>query len=126
MASVAMRPAQDIFASRDALINREVILLWLYWGLFWLMLAPTIGAIISSLFSFPEYLGTSEYLTFGRLRPLHVNGVILGAFSSLFIGLCYYIVPRLAGVRVWKEEWGKALAWIWNLSMVMTPWPRRT
>ena len=118
MASVAMRPAQDVFASRDALINREVILLWLYWGLFWLMLAPTIGAIISSLFSFPEYLGTSEYLTFGRLRPLHVNGVILGAFSSLFIGLCYYIVPRLAGVRVWKEEWGKALAWIWNLSMV--------
>ena len=118
MASVAMRPAQDVFASRDALINRELILLWLYWGLFWLMLAPTIGAIISSLFNFPEYLGTSEYLTFGRLRPLHVNGVILGAFSSLFIGLCYYIVPRLAGVRVWKEEWGKALAWIWNLSMV--------
>jgi cytochrome c oxidase cbb3-type subunit 1 len=118
MASVAMRPAQDVLASRDALINREVILLWLYWGLFWLMLAPTIGAIISSLFNFPEYLGTSEYLTFGRLRPLHVNGVILGAFSSLFVGLCYYIVPRLAGVRVWKEEWGKTLAWIWNLAMV--------
>ena len=118
MASVAMRPAQDAFAARDALIDRELILLWLYWGLFWLMLAPTIGALISSLFNFPEYLGTSEYLTFGRLRPLHVNGVILGAFSSLFIGLCYYIVPRLAGVRVWKEEWGKALAWIWNLAMV--------
>jgi cytochrome c oxidase cbb3-type subunit 1 len=117
MASVAMRPAQDVYAARDALINREVILLWLYWGLFWLMLAPTVGAVISSLFNFPEYLGTSRYLTFGRLRPVHINGVILGAFSSLFIGLCYYIVPRLAGVRVWNEAWGKALAWIWNLTV---------
>jgi cytochrome c oxidase cbb3-type subunit 1 len=112
-----MRPAQDVYASRDALINREVILLWIYWGLFWLMLAPTVGAIISSLFNFPEYLGDSKYLTFGRLRPIHINGVILGAFSGLFIGLCYYIVPRLAGVRVWREEWGKALAWIWNLAL---------
>ena len=50
---------------------------------------------ISSLFNYPEYLGTSEFLTFGRLRPLHVNGVIFGAFSTLFIGPCYYLLPRL-------------------------------
>ena len=59
------------------------------------MFTPTIGVTISSLFNYPDYLGTSEYLTFGRLRPMHVNGVIFGAFSTLFIGLCYYIVPRL-------------------------------
>ena len=37
---------------------------------------------------------------------MHVNGVIFGAFSTLFIGLCYYIVPRLCGVRVWKGSGG--------------------
>jgi hypothetical protein len=36
---------------------------------------------------------------------MHVNGVIWGAFSTLFIGLCYYVVPRLTGVRVWGERW---------------------
>ena len=56
-------------------------------------------------------------LTFGRLRPVHVNGVILGAFSSLFIGGCYYLVPRLCGVRVVWNEWGVALAWVWNLAV---------
>ena len=35
---------------------------------------------------------------------MHVNGVIFGAFSTLFIGLCYYLVPRLCGVRV-HAEW---------------------
>jgi len=90
--------AQDAFPDPDSLIDRELILKWLYSGLFWLVVTPSIGVTISSLFNYPDYLGTSQYLTFGRLRPLHINGVIWGAFSTLFIGLCYYIVPRLAGV----------------------------
>jgi cytochrome c oxidase cbb3-type subunit 1 len=116
MAAV-VRPAVDAYIDRDALIDRGLIMLWIYWGLFWLMLAPSIGVVISSLFNYPTYLGTPLELTFGRLRPLHINGVIFGAFSSLFIGLCFYIVPRLSGVRVYKEEWGRALAWIWNLTL---------
>jgi cytochrome c oxidase cbb3-type subunit 1 len=102
----------------DTLINRGLILQWLYWGLLWLMATPSVGVTISSLFNYPEYLGTSEFLTFGRLRPLHVNGVIFGAFSTLFIGLCYYLLPRLCGVRMWKERWGYWLVWIWNLGLV--------
>jgi len=112
------RTASEAFPDLDSLIDRELILKWLYWGLFWLMFAPTIGVTISTLFNYPEYLGTSKYLTFGRVRPLHVNGVIFGAFSTLFIGLCYYLLPRLAGVRVWKGEWGHWLVWVWNLGLL--------
>jgi len=101
----------------DALIDKGLILKWLWWGLFWLMFAPSVGALASTLFNYPEYLGTSEYLTFGRLRPMHVNGVIFGAFSTLFIGLCYYVLPRLCGVRVWNGQWGHALLWVWNLGL---------
>jgi cytochrome c oxidase cbb3-type subunit 1 len=101
----------------DALIDKGLILKWLWWGLFWLMFAPSVGALASTLFNYPEYLGTSEYLTFGRLRPMHVNGVIFGAFSTLFIGLCYYVLPRLCGVRVWNGQWGHTLLWVWNLGL---------
>ncbi|TIL82486.1 MAG: cytochrome oxidase, partial [Mesorhizobium sp.] len=45
-----------------------------------------------------------------------VNGVIFGAFSTLFIGLCYYLVPRLSGVRVIWSEWSVLLAWVWNVA----------
>ena len=68
--------------------------------MFWLLLAPSVGVMLSGLFNYPDYLGSSLELTFGRLRPIHVNGVIFGAFSTLFIGECYYLVPRLCGVRV--------------------------
>src|SRR3546814_12586046 len=71
----------------DELVDRRLVRLWLYWGMLWLMLTPTVGVTISALFNFPDYLGTSLELTFGRLRPIHVNGVIFGAFSTLFLGL---------------------------------------
>lgn len=101
----------------DALVDVPVVRLWLAWGMFWLMFTPSIGATISSLFNFPDYLGTSLALGFGRLRPMHVNGVIFGAFSTLFIGLCYYIVPRLCGAPVPWPRVGIALAWVWNLGL---------
>ncbi len=102
----------------DGLVDRPLVRLWLYWGLFWLMVTPTFGVTISAMFNYPDYLGTTLELTFGRLRPLHVNGVIFGAFSTLFFGLCYYLVPRLTGVRMYAERLGYPLAWLWNLGLV--------
>ena len=112
MADVTARP--DV----DDLIDRALIRQWLYWGLFWLMFFPTIGVLMSAMFTFPDYLGTVPYLTFGRIRPIHVNGVIFGAFSTLFIGLCYYIVPRLTGIRMVWERLGYVLVWMWNLAII--------
>jgi cytochrome c oxidase cbb3-type subunit 1 len=103
----------------DDLVDWRVVRTWLYWGMFWLMVTPSVGVTISGLFNYPDYLGSSLALTFGRLRPVHVNGVIFGAFSTLFIGECYYLVPRLCGVRVVWSQWGVPLAWVWNLATLV-------
>jgi cytochrome c oxidase cbb3-type subunit 1 len=108
---------RDASSQNDELIDADLIRKWLACGLGWLLLFPTIGAFISTKFNYPTFLGDVSWLTFGRLRPIHVNGVIWGAFSTLFIGLCYYIVPRLTGVRVWGERWSHGLLWIWNLNL---------
>jgi cytochrome c oxidase cbb3-type subunit 1 len=102
----------------DELVDRRVVRTWLYWGMFWLMVTPSVGVTLSGIFNYPDYLGGALGLTFGRLRPVHVNGVIFGAFSTLFIGECYYLVPRLCGVRVVYGEWGVPLAWLWNIALL--------
>ncbi len=102
----------------DALVDRRVVRTWLYFGMVWLMLTPSVGVAISGLFTFPDYLGNEIALTFGRLRPVHVNGVIFGAFSALFIGECYYLLPRLCGVRVVWPQLGVPLAWVWNIAVL--------
>ena len=99
----------------DDLVDWPVVRTWLYFGMFWLLVTPSIGVALSGTFNYPDYLGSTIQLTFGRLRPVHVNGVIFGAFSTLFIGLCYYLVPRLCGVRVVWGRWGAPLAWVWSL-----------
>jgi cytochrome c oxidase cbb3-type subunit I len=105
--------------ANDELIDAPLIRGWLLWGFVWLMAAPTVGVLISTKFNYPDFLGEWAWSTFGRLRPVHVNGVIFGAFSTLFMGLAYYVTPRLCGVRVWKGEWGRPLLWIWNLNLVV-------
>ena len=108
---------EEIARSNDELIDKNLIRQWLLWGFFWLLLAPVVGVIASTKFNYPDFLGASPYLTFGRIRPIHVNGVIFGTFSTLFIGLCYYLLPRLAGIRVYKERWGYPFLWLWNLTL---------
>src|SRR6266513_1751911 len=103
----------------DDVIDRALIRRWLAWGFFWLLFFPTLGVVLSTKFTYPEFLGDQAWLTFGRLRPIHVNGVIWGAFSTLFIGLCHYIVPRLCGVRLWNERWSHGLLWVWNLNLAV-------
>lgn len=103
----------------DELVDWRVVRTWLYLGMIWLMLTPSVGVLISGMFNYPDYLSTTQLgLTFGRLRPVHVNGVIFGAFSTLFIGLCYYLVPRLCGVRVVWPQWGVPLAWVWSIALL--------
>ena len=105
--------------ANEELINRPLIKAWLSWGLVWLMVFPLFGVLVSTKFHNPEFLGDTSLLTFGRLRPVHVNGVIFGAFSTNFLGLLYYYVPRLCGVRLYKEEWGWWLLWLWNAFLVV-------
>jgi cytochrome c oxidase cbb3-type subunit I/II len=96
------------------LVNRPLVKAWLWWALVWLTVFPLVGVLVSIKFHNPGFLGSTSWLTFGRLRPVHVNGVIFGAFSSTFLGLLYYYVPRLCGVRMYKEKWGWWLLWLWN------------
>src|SRR2546428_2350127 len=112
-------PIMDARHLNDDGIDRDLIRAWLAGGFFWLLLFPTVGVIMSTKFNYPEFLGNHPWLTFGRIRPIHVNGVIWGAFSTLFIGLCHYIVPRLTGVRLWNEQWSRGLLWVWNLNLAL-------
>ena len=112
MSSVALTAAD-----RDNLVDREVVLRLLLSAAFWLVFAPTIGVILSIKFNYFDFLGNISWLTWGRLRPVHVMGVIFGAFSTAILGLTYYMVPRLCGVRMYKENWSRVILWLWNIGL---------
>jgi len=104
-------------SSENNLVNNTIVKQWLMWGFVWAILAPAFGIILSLKFNYPDFL-SNEYLHFGRLRPLHTNGVIFGVFSTLFLGLVYYMVPKLTGIRMYKEEWSPYALWLWNGALI--------
>ncbi len=82
-----------------------------------------VALIIAAKFVWPEFLGSIQYFTYGRMRPLHVNGMLFGWLLAADIGLTYYLVPRLCGVKLWSEKLGVATGILWNiiiLSAVVT------
>src|SRR5512138_619621 len=100
------------------LVNHKLVRDWLWWSMVWLTIFPLVGLLVSIKFHYPDFLGETSWLTFGRLRPVHVNGVIFGAFSTPVLGLLYYLVPRLCGRPMFKEHWGWPLLWGWNTFLV--------
>ena len=105
--------------SSNTIVNKQLVKSWLLWGFFWAVFAPAIGIILSLKFNYPNFL-SSEFSHFGRLRPVHVNGVVFGVFSAIFLGLVYYMVPKLAGIRMYKEEWSRYAVWLWNGSLIVS------
>lgn len=105
--------------SSDAgLVNRSLVRAWMAWSLVWLTVFPLVGLLVSIKFNAPGFLGDSSWLTFGRLRPVHVNGVIFGAFSAPLLGMLYYMVPRLCGRPMAAERMGWWALHGWNLFLV--------
>jgi cbb3-type cytochrome c oxidase subunit I len=100
------------------LVNKDLVRTWLGWSIVWLTIFPLVGLLVSIKFHYPDFLGQTSWLTFGRLRPVHVNGVIFGAFSTPALGLLYYLVPQLCGRRMAKEHWGWWLLAGWNIFLI--------
>lgn len=77
------------------------------------VISGLVALIIAGKLQMPTLLGNISWLTFGRLRPIHTNGMLFGWLLAADMGLCLYLVPRLCGVKLWSEKLGMATLWLW-------------
>lgn len=90
---------------------------WFFAAVLWFAFFTTFGLILAIKFFYPTFLGTASWLTFGVVRPAHVNGVLFGFVSSGLIGAMLYIVPRLSAVKLYKPGLAFFTAIFWNLGI---------
>jgi cytochrome c oxidase cbb3-type subunit 1 len=74
---------------------------------FWLLFATAVGILMAFKFGAPDF-APGEWLTFGRLRPIHTNATFYGFASMALVGLGYYVAARSCGTRLYSA----VLAWI--------------
>ncbi len=91
---------------------------WLFSGVFWMVVAASIGVIEAVKLFYPELLQGIPALAYGRLRPVHVNLGIFGFMSMGYLGAAFYMVPRLTQTALYSETLGVLTAWGWNLNLM--------
>ncbi len=84
----------------------------------YLMVGALVGVYIASELAWPFLNFDLEYITFGRLRPLHTNAVIFAYGGCALMATAFYSVQRTCATRLWSNK----LAWFtfigWNLIIV--------
>ncbi len=61
----------------------------------WLVLASFAGLISSIKLHSPDWMVQYSWLTFGRIRPIHLNLIAYGWCSLAGIGVAIWLIPRL-------------------------------
>lgn len=83
----------------------------------WIILGALMGVVLTLEFVFPDLFRGIGFLTFPRVRQAHVNTMLFAWLSGGMMGLWLYIVPRLAGRKLWSEALGNVTMVLWNLAV---------
>jgi len=91
----------------------------------WLILGTIFALVASMKLHSPEFLvslpfvGDVAALTFGRIRPAHLNSVIYGWANNAAIAVCIWLVARLCRTPV-QHTWLLVSAGIlWNIGVMI-------
>jgi cytochrome c oxidase cbb3-type subunit I len=84
---------------------------------FWLTVATSVGLLAATKLIAPDFLGPVRWLSFGRIRPIHVNLVLFGFATPGLLSAAFYAVPKVLGTGLWSERLGVFTVGLWNVTL---------
>ncbi|MHC5024807.1 MAG: cbb3-type cytochrome c oxidase subunit I, partial [Planctomycetota bacterium] len=116
--AAATTPRLESFTYDDAIV-RKFLFATLLWGLVGML----VGIIVALEMVLPMTpMGLSildhEWLTFGRLRPLHTNAVIFAFAGNAIFAAVYYSTQRLCKSRMFSDRLSRIHFWGWQAIIV--------
>jgi len=96
-------------------VVRQFAIMTVVWG----VVGMLVGVIIAAQLIWPDMTFGIEWLSYGRLRPLHTNAVIFAFGGCALFGTSYYVVQRTCQVRVISDTLAAIHFWGWQLVIVL-------
>ncbi len=84
----------------------------------WALVAMAVGTLVASQLNWWKMNFDLEWLTFGRLRPLHTNAAIFAFVGNMMFAGIYYSTQRLCKCRTASDRLSKIHFWGWQLIIV--------
>ena len=61
----------------------------------WLLVGSVAGLVSSIKLHEPDFMVSQAWMTFGRMRSVHLNAVLYGWISNAALGMILWLLPRL-------------------------------
>ncbi|MCM0028276.1 MAG: cbb3-type cytochrome c oxidase subunit I [Polynucleobacter sp.] len=85
----------------------------------WLLVASVAGLIASIKLHSPDWLNQYGWITFGRIRPIHLNLVAYGWCSLAGIGVSLWLIPRLLKTQLVGAKYAIAGGALWTIGVFL-------
>ena len=99
--------------------NDDCVRQFLIASVFWALVGLGAGVLIASQLNFWRMNFNLEWLTFGRLRPLHTNAAIFAFVGNMMFAGIYYSTQRLCRCRLASDGLTKIHFWGWQFIIVL-------
>src|ERR1700728_659939 len=89
----------------ERLNHEDLAAKWALWAsVGYLLMFGTFGVITAIKFVIPDFFSNYDWLSWPRIRPTHVQGMIFGWLLPMYMAQFYYMVPRLTGTKLYSEK----------------------
>ena len=98
--------------------TRPLVFFFFCCAVAWLLVASAAGLTASIKLHEPDWLVQQAWLTFGRIRTLHLNAVAYGWAPMAGLGIAMFVIPRLLKTPLMGMRFAFAGAILWNAGLV--------
>ena len=99
--------------------TRVPVLMFYTSAIAWLLLGTVLAGVVSFKLHSPDLLGNISFLTWGRLRPVHMNVMVYGWASMAGMGTAVWLMARLCRTTLRFPLLLVAGAGFWNIGVLI-------
>lgn len=95
------------------LINLGLVRAHIAVGFVFVVVAMLLGILYALQFNNFYLTPNIEFLSPGRIRMVHTNGVAYGFIMNVFLGALYWVVSRLRKRKILSDRLGRLIFWVY-------------
>lgn len=81
------------------------VFMFIAFACMWLLVGSVAGLVSSIKLHEPDWMTSEAWMTFGRMRTVHLNAVLYGWITNAALGMILWLLPRLLRTRLVGSIW---------------------
>src|SRR5690606_9736560 len=93
----------------------DIVKVCVQFSVAWAVVAMGVGVLLAAQLVWPQLNFDTAWSSFGRLRPVHTNGVVFGFGVTALMATAFYTVQRTSMVSLFAPRMAWFVVWGWQL-----------